>query len=89
MWVCVGIYVLLNYKKEWNNTICSNMGGPRDYHTKWSKTEKDKYYVISLICGTWKKVQMNFQNRNRPTDIENKHVYQREKWGRDKLRGWD
>ena len=20
--------------KEWNNAICSNMDGPRDYHTK-------------------------------------------------------
>ena len=29
-------------KKEWNNAICSNMGGLRDYHTKWSKSEKDK-----------------------------------------------
>ena len=26
--------ILLNYKKEWNNAICSNMDGPRDYHTK-------------------------------------------------------
>ena len=26
--------ILLRHKKEWNNAICSNMGGPRDYHTK-------------------------------------------------------
>ena len=26
-------------KKEWNNAICSNTDGPRDYHTKWSKSE--------------------------------------------------
>ena len=26
------------------------MDGPRDYHTKWSQTEKDKYYMISLMC---------------------------------------
>ena len=25
--------------------------GSRDYHTKWSKSDKDKYYMISLICG--------------------------------------
>ena len=25
--------------KKWNNAICSNMDGPGDYHTKWSKTE--------------------------------------------------
>ena len=34
-------------KKEWNNVTCSNMDGPRDYHTKWSKSDKDKYYMIS------------------------------------------
>ena len=38
-------------KKEWNNAFCSNMDGPRDYHIKWSQTEKDKYPMISLICG--------------------------------------
>ena len=31
--------------KEWNNAICSNMDGPRDY-IKWSKTDEDKYYII-------------------------------------------
>ena len=28
-----------------------NMDGPRDYHTKQSQKEKDKYFMISLICG--------------------------------------
>ena len=37
-------------EKEWNNAICSNTDGPRDYHAKWSKSEKDKYH-ISLTCG--------------------------------------
>ena len=31
--------ILLSHKKEWNNAICSNMDGPRDYHTKWSKSD--------------------------------------------------
>ena len=26
--------ILLNYKKEINNAICSNMDEPRDYHSK-------------------------------------------------------
>ena len=34
------------------NTICSDMNGPRDYHSKQSKSEKDKYHMISLIRGT-------------------------------------
>ena len=28
-------------KKEWNNGICSNKDGLRDYQTKWSKSEKE------------------------------------------------
>ena len=46
--------MLLSYEKEWNNAICSNMDGPRDFHTKQkaSQKKKDKYYMISLICGT-------------------------------------
>ena len=30
--------------------FCSNMDRPREYHTKWSQTEKDKYPMIWLIC---------------------------------------
>ena len=38
-------------KKEWNNTVCSIMDEPRDYYTKLSQKETDKYYMISLVCG--------------------------------------
>ena len=45
--VCIFNGVLLNHKKEkkekWNNAICSNMNGPRDYHTE---SDKDKYHII-------------------------------------------
>ena len=41
--------ILLSLKKEQNNAICSNMDGTRDYHTKWSKSEKDKYYDITYL----------------------------------------
>ena len=36
-------------KKEWNNVICSNTDGPRDYHIKWSKSEKEKYHNITYM----------------------------------------
>ena len=45
-------------RKEWNNAICSNMDGPRDYHTKWSKSEKERQihyditYMWNLKYGT-------------------------------------
>ena len=36
------------------------MDGPRDYQIKWSQTEKEKYYMILLICGILKKkIQVN------------------------------
>ena len=39
--------ILLSHKKELNNALCCNMDRPRDYHAMWSKSEKDKYHVIS------------------------------------------
>ena len=48
------IYAMEYYsaiKKEWNNAICSNTDGPREYHTKWSQTKKDESHRISLIHG--------------------------------------
>ena len=43
--------VLLSHEKEWNNAICSNMNGPRDHHTKWSKPDKER--PISYIAYMW------------------------------------
>ena len=40
---------------EWNNAIRSNMDAPRDCHTEWSNSDKDKYHMILLICGILKK----------------------------------
>jgi len=52
------------YTSIWNNTKkdfehqnhsktqpCSKIDGPRDYYTKWSKLDKDKYHMVSLKCG--------------------------------------
>ena len=38
-------------KKEWNNAVCSNMDGPRDYYTKWSKSDRERQ--ISCITYVW------------------------------------
>ena len=40
----VHIYTMEYYsavKKEWYNAKCSNTEGPRDYHTKWSKSDRE------------------------------------------------
>ena len=34
--------ILLSHEHERNNAICSNMDGPTDYHTKWSKSERER-----------------------------------------------
>ena len=33
--------ILVSHLKEWNNAICSNVDGPRDCHTEWSKSYRE------------------------------------------------
>ena len=40
------------HKKEWNNVICSNMDGPRDYHTE---SVKQIQHVFTNMCNLKKK----------------------------------
>jgi len=39
-------------KKEWNTAISSNMDGPRDYHTKWRKSDRGRQ-VLCDITYMW------------------------------------
>ena len=80
------IYIMEYYSaiKEGNNAICSNVDGPGNDHTKWSKSEKDKYHMILFICGTYKIIWYKWtyiQSRNRPTDKENKLMVPKGKEG--------
>ena len=77
--VCVYIYThtlqngtLLSHKKEGNNTVYSNKDGPRDYHGKWSKSDRETQISYDITYMWSQKV-----NRYRLTDIENKQSYQR------------
>ena len=51
-------YSVTKKKNEWNNSICSYRDGPRDYHTKWSKSERERQtpygttYVWNLKYNT-------------------------------------
>ena len=50
----VNIYngLLLSHKKEQNWVVCGDMDGPRDCHTKWSKSGRVKQKCILMhICG--------------------------------------
>ena len=40
--------ILLSHEKEWNNAICSNMDGPRDYNTKQSKSERERQITYDI-----------------------------------------
>ena len=71
--------------KKWKNAICSNMDGPRDYHTKWSKPDRERQisYAITYMWNLkiWYK-WIYLQNRNRPTDIEKKLMVTKGERGR-------
>ena len=68
--------ILLNHKKEWNNTICSNVDETRDYHTKWSKSERERQipygitYIWNLKYGTKEPIYKTETD----SDIENRLV---------------
>ena len=67
--------ILHTHKREWNNAIWSNMDGPRDYHTKWSKSDRERQisYDIAYMWNLKKWYKWtSLHNRNRPTDLENK-----------------
>ena len=44
--------IVLSHKKEWNNAICSIMDVTRDYHTKWSKSERE-WQILYNITYMW------------------------------------
>ena len=78
----------LSHKKEWNNAICSNVDGPRDYQTKRSKSERERQmpYDITYMWNLKYDTNELLWNRNRLTDIENRLVVAKggvagERWG--------
>ena len=51
------------------------MGRPRNYHTKWSKSDKDKYHMV-LFMNVKNGIKRSYlQNKNRLTEIENKLMF--------------
>ena len=60
-----------------NNAMCSSMDEPRDYHTKWSKSERERQiaFNITYMWNLKKWCKWTYlQNRNRLRDIENKFM---------------
>ena len=66
------------------------MNGPKDYHIKWSNSDRLISYDITYIWNLKNDTnELIYKTGNSLTDIENKHDYQREREGRDKLRVGD
>ena len=49
--------IIYPLKNDQNLTIFNNMDWPWGHYAKWNKSEKDKYHMISLICGILKQTQ--------------------------------
>ena len=76
--------ILLSYKKEWNNAICSNMVGPRDYHTKWSKSNRESQIPYDITMWNLKNNDTDeLINKTESDPQHRKQTYgnQRRKWG--------
>ena len=61
--------ILFSHKQEWNNAICSYMDGPRDDHTKWNKSERERQisYDITDMWNLKKMIQINFFTKQKLT----------------------
>ena len=73
--------IFLSHKKEWNNAICSNMDGPRDCHTEWSKSDSERQISYDTTYMRNLKKWTYLQNRNRVTYGGNKLMVTRGEWG--------
>ena len=70
------------------------MDGPRGYHTKWSKSDRERQiaYNITYMWNQKKMIHMNLFTKQKQTHRLRKqtHGYQRGKvGGRNKLGVWD
>ena len=61
MWYVYTVKYYSAIKNEWNNAICSNMDGPRDYHAKWSKWDRGRKisYGITYMWTLKTMLQVN------------------------------
>ena len=52
MWYIYTMEYYSTIKKEWNidNTICSNMDGPRDDYTKWCASDRERQVLYDSTC---------------------------------------
>ena len=70
--------LLLGHKIGWNNATCSNRDGPRDDHTKWSRSERGRR--ITHVC------HLKYDTMNSTTKT---HRHRQQTWlPKGKGEGW-
>ena len=77
MWYIYTMEYYSAIKKEQNWVICRDVDGPRDCHTEWSKSEREKQisYINAYIWNVEKWCRGTcLQGRNRDTDVVNKRM---------------
>ena len=83
---------LLSHQKERNNAICSNIGGSRDFHTKPSKSERERQILPYDITYMWNlKYSTNQHIYETKTDSPKTDLSLPRGWGqkREGLGVWD
>ena len=58
------------------------MNGPRDYHTKLGKSEKDKCHMMSLTCVNYSMTQMNISMNQKQTHRHREQICVKKEWVR-------
>ena len=58
---------LSTHKQEWSIAIYSNVDDLRDYHTKWSKSDREKQIDDTTYVESKKIVQMNLLTKQKET----------------------
>ena len=88
--------ILCSLKKEWNNVICCNMDGPRNDHTKWSKSHRERqisYDIPRVECNSLKNdINELIYKTETDSQISKANLWlpkEKHGGGRDKLRAWD
>ena len=52
--------ILLSHKRERNFLICRDVDGPRDCHTEWSKSEREKQ-ILYINAYMWNLEKWNVE----------------------------
>ena len=95
MYLCIYTYtingILLSHEKEWNNSIFSNIVGPRDYYTKWSKSQRERQISYDITYMQKLKCDTNELLYDTETDstTQSRHVVAKEDGVREGLGVWD